>query len=314
MGRALSMGLVAVSLASGCYVGPVYKLKENKLTCNEPLHVWAGGLVTHVNQGKGDGEFDYAPLDPRIDRIVGLYDLDSGGFYWDEVFVDDSHVAQQRIDGVGTIWNDGDLDVEYDVVATMSDERTHEYAVRERRLGCEMQRWVESDISGQPDPTEIWEGEFTDGGFEYVHRFALWGLVVEAEGRTENDFTYEETLEFEDGDVAFDWYEERDDEMRVTREFDERIGDVTLEGYWSRTLEGELTVRYDYDGGFGQIGEEWSYTLDPDGDGDGELVSGAVTCDLDFDEFACELADCTVPSLDGADCELRVSVPPVDVR
>lgn len=313
MVRAGWLGVMAILVLPGCYVGPVFKLKEKKLTCAEPLHAWAGGLVTHVNQGKGDGEFDYAPLDPRIDRIAGFYDLDSGGFFWNEYFVEDSQVSEKRIDGVGTIWNDGDLDVEYDVVASLPDDEEFEYRVRERRLGCDMQVWVDQDIPNQPDPTEVWEGTFADGGFDYVHRFALWGLVVEAEGRSENDFTYEENLSFDDDGAAFDWFEERDEEGTVTREFDESIGGISLEGYWERELEGDLSVRYDYVPSVGQA-EQWSYDLDDEGDGSGELTIGSVTCTLDFSNHDCEMAECNLSSLEGEACELRVSVPPVDVR
>lgn len=311
MVRATTLLVLGAVGLSAC--GPVYKLKEKKLTCSERFHTWGGGLVTHVNQGDGDGSFDYQPLDPRIDRIFGLYDLDSGGFYWDEDFVDGSQVRNRRIDGRGTIWNDGDLDVEYDVVADMPGDLEAAYYVREQRLGCDMTRWVESDIDGQPDPTDIVEGTFTDGGFEYLHRFALWGLEVEAEGRLEADSTYEEELSYDEGGVTFDWYEERDDDGTVLREFDESIDGITLQGFWERQLDGDLEVVYDYSAP-GRAREEWTYDLDDGGDGSGGWVFGNVSCDLRFRDFACTLQDCSSSSYEGDDCPLRVSVPPVDVR
>ena len=305
-----AMIVACAALTTGC--GKVYKLKDKKLTCSENLHTWAGGLVTHANQGKGDGSFDYEPLDPRIDRVAGAYDLNTGDFFWDEEFVEDFYVTANKIDGYGTIWNDGDLDLEYDVVAELRNESEHEYRVREQRLGCDMERWIEQDIAGQPDPTEVWAGTFADGGFDYVHRFGHYGLVMEAEGRTEDDFSYEERLSYDDDGNEIDWYEEGDGEGTVRREFEERVGGE-LTGYWERDAEGDFDVSYDY-APLGSVNQEWEYELDYEGDGSGSLRIGGISCDLDFDAYECTLDNCSQPALDGDDCDAPVTLPIVDVR
>jgi len=302
--------VACVALLGGC--GKVFKLKQKKLTCTEPFHTWGAGLVTHVNQGKGNGEFDYEPLDPRIDRVTGAFDLSTGDFFWDEEFVEDFYVTKNEVDGYGTIWNDGDLDIEYDVTAELRNEEEHNYRVREQRLGCEMEKWIDQDIEGQPDPTEVWEGEFTDGGYEYVHKFGHYGLLMEAEGRTEDDFSYEETLSYDEDGVEIDWYEEGDGEGEVRREFEERIGGV-LEGFWERKPDGDLEVDYEYTP-LGSQKQSWEYELDYEGDGSGTVTLGNVSCDLDWDAYDCTLEDCTQSGLDGDDCDAPVTLPIVDLR
>jgi len=303
--------VLACALVVGA-CGPTFKLKEKKLTCSEPFHAWAGGLVAHVNQGNGNGEFDYDPLDERIDRIAGAYDLKTGDFFWDEEFDEDAYIEKNEIDGYGTIWNDGDLDIEYDVTAELRNDTEYDYRVRQQRLGCEMETWVEQEIDDQPDPTEVWEGEFTDGGYEYVHRFGHYGLLMEAEGRTENDYSYEERLSYDDDGVEIEWYEEGDGEGTVRREFEENVSGL-LEGYWERELDGDVVAKYDFEPVGGQR-EEWSYEIDHEGTGSGELSIGGITCDLDFDEYDCELDDCSQSGLDGDSCSPPVTIPVVDIR
>jgi hypothetical protein len=304
--------LIAVALLQGCYVGPVFKLKPRELTCAEPFHPWGGGLVTHVAQGRGDGRFDYDPPGGVLDRISGEMNLRTGEFFWVEDYADDSYRADNTVEGYGTIWRDGDLDVRYDMLATTDEGDEFDYTVREQRLGCDMERWIEENIDDVPDPTEVWDGTFTDDGFEYEHRFGRYGEVMVAEGRTESDGSYEESLRFEEGGDLIHWDEEGDGEGVVRREFDERL-DFQLTGSWERQKNGDLEVAFEFKAQSGPL-QTWSYDVSERGNGTGRLQIGGSECDLSFDEWSCRLEDCNVASLEGEPCDAPMEPPRLDIR
>ncbi len=305
-------------LAQGCYVGKVFRVKPKKQTCSEPFLIWGGGLVAHVDAGKGNGEFSYAPADPLLEWVEGAYDLKTGDFSYVNDYVPDSYRAYDQVDGFGTIWRDGDLDLLYTVEAVTDEDDTFTYDVREQRLGCEMERWVfltdgiDEDDEDAEVPTEVWVGEFTDGVYEYEHRFGLYGEVMVAEGVTEPDGTYEEIVRFDDGGAQIEWEEEGDGEGGIRREFYENVGSV-LEGYWERAKNGDLVVEYLYEP-LASPSQAWDYTASERGNGSGTLEIGANKCKIDLDEWECVLKGCTTDALEGEPCSPPVTIPLVEYR
>ena len=304
-------------LLQGCYVGPVFRVKERKMTCAEPYLIWGGGLVAHVDAGKGNGTFSYDPADNLIEWVEGAYDLKTGDFAYYNDYAPDSYRAKDEIDGYGTIWRDGDIDVIYDVEAITDEEDTFQYRVREQRLGCEMERWVElTDLvvdEDAPIPTEVWTGEFTEGVYQYVHRFGLYGMVMEAEGETQPDGTYTESLRFEDaGGASIVWDESGDGDGGVRREFDEQVGS-SLEGYWEREKNGDLTVEYLFEP-VAAPQQAWDYVVNERGNGGGSLEIGTNRCDIALDLWDCVLEDCTTAALEGEECNPPLTIPLVEYR
>lgn len=304
--------LPAVALLQACYIGPVFKLQEKSLTCSEPMLGWGGGLVTHVMMGKGDGSFDYDPPGGLLDRVVGAMNLRTGDFQWSEDYAPDSYRARNDVLGYGTIWEDGDLDIGYDMNAITDEGDEFSITIRERRLGCEMERWVEENIEDVSDPSQVWAGTFTDGGFEFEHRFGHYGLVMQAEGRTESDGSYEERLRYEEVGAVVYWDEEGDGEGWARREFDEQLG-FSLEGFWERQKNGDTEVEYEYQAVTGPP-QFWAYEVNERGNGSGSLAIGAAECDIRLSEWSCVLEDCNQASLEGEACVPPLEPPRLDLR
>lgn len=306
-------------LAQGCYVGPVFRVKQKKQTCPEPFLIWGGGLVAHVDAGRGDGSFAYTPADPLLDWVEGSYDLKTGDFSYVNDYIGDSYRAIDEVSGYGTIWRDGDMDLFYDVTATTDEDDEFSYSVREQRLGCEQERWVfltdlmeDPDDEDEPVPTEVWAGEYTGGEFVYEHRFGKYGEVLVAEGVSEADGTYTEELDYEEDGIVIQWEEEGDGEGGIRREFYENVGNV-LEGYWERELSGTLVVEYVYDP-LASPAQTWDYRVTERGNGNGSLEIGENRCDIDLDEWECTLEDCSTPELEGEPCTPPVRIPLVEYR
>ncbi len=305
-------------LAQGCYVGPVFRVKQKKQTCSEPFLVWGGGLVSYVDAGRGDGSFSYAPTDPLYQWVEGNYDLKTGDFWWQADYVPDSYRIWDQVEGYGTIWRDGDSDIFYSVNAVTDEEDTFEFDVREQRLGCDMERWVyltdgiDTEDEDEVIPTEVWAGTFTGGVYEYEHRFSLYGEVMEATGTSNPDGSHTEELRWEDGDATIRWDEEGDGEGGVRREFYEDVGSV-LDGYWERAKNGDLVVEYYFEP-VASPGQAWDYEVDERGNGRGALEIGENKCDIDLDEWECTLEDCTTAALEGEPCSPPVRIPLVEYR
>ena len=175
-----------------------------------------------------------------------------------------------------------------------------------------MERWVEENIEDVADPSQVWDGVFIDDGLEYEHRFGHYGLVMEADGRTESDGSYEERLRFEDDGVVIYWDEEGDGEGYIRREFDEQLN-FALEGYWERQKNGDTEVEYEYQAVVGPR-QYWQYDVNERGNGSGSLTIGAAECSIDLDGWLCRLEDCNQATLEGEVCEPPLAPPRLDLR
>lgn len=117
--------------------------------CKYDCYEWSDDLLAHIMTGPGDGSFDYDPADTPRQRIAGDYKLGSGEFYWDVTYADAYWVDATHVDGYGTAYHNGDLDVLYsDTSVDMLGEETVTW-YRVYREGCEMrtQTWTEDDQS-----------------------------------------------------------------------------------------------------------------------------------------------------------------------
>lgn len=286
--RGIAVVVIAASLA-GCSIGPKWKLmKPQKRTCAAEFLEWGGGLTFHVDQGPGDGTFAYDPPGDLITWVEGVYNLRNGDFVYTVTYADDSFRERDEVQGFGTLWTDGDMELEYTLTAHFADDSTASWEVHSQRYGCQ----EVSRIEDEDGRLEIVDGTWGSDAFSYVREW-IWGpLVVEAKGSLEPDGDWEESASEKDGDLRLIYIDKGHADGRVRRDFKgfnglvevsgdgsvDRTGTVVMD-YWSRSGEGEKAF--------------WEYEVDAWGDGTGIWEQGDATCDLKFDDFSCKLRNCT---------------------
>lgn len=147
--------------------------------CSYDCYDWSDDLLAHILTGPGDGSFDYDPVDVPRQRIAGDYKLGSGEFYWDVTYAEAYYVDSTHVDGYGTAYHNGNLDILYS--ETSIDMLGDEFVTWNRvvRDGCAMriQTWSEDDQSdlidavGEYDSDDSYHWSYEIDGYEYSGGF-----------------------------------------------------------------------------------------------------------------------------------------------
>lgn len=260
-------------------------------TCDADYLPWAGELTQDVLQGSGNGEFAYAPSDSDIvSQVAGRYSLVTGEFDRRRTYVDSAYRTVDSAVGAGTLWPDGDLDLEYDLAIELPS-RTRTVRVRDRRLGCEVDRRVDYG-EGRVD---IFRGTLADDALAYTHEWVDGARVLLADGVRQRTGEWTETLAYEDANLDYQLTETgnlRDGSWR--RDLDYSDDEVEIVGFYRLRPNGRTNVEYTATVGVAAT-EVWDYDLDPSGDGSGTLTfadTEVPTCTLQFVDGACEVSDC----------------------
>jgi hypothetical protein len=286
--------LLVCLLLIGC--GSSFKLEATALTCGVDIFSWSGGLTRSVLQGEGDGSFHYAGSH-GVASIEGDYDLATGVFGYDVVWSPGHARVNERVDGQGTLWTDGDMDIEYTREVQWVDESVTTLTSREKRLGCS----VSEQHTGEDGTTYLY-GTYDSDGLEYRREYAEGSHTIEAEGRLGSAGGYGEEVAYESGLYVLEYQQSGSLSGNALRVFTDTVDGVTVDGQWTRDDVG--VVSYDYGvTGEGYL-EEWLFELDFSGTGEGEVVIGDTSCDLEVTDFACERkrcgdlrGSCTFPAL-----------------
>ena len=111
---------------------------DNSPRCGHDVFDWFGGLVHHLDQGDGFS-FNYVPPELSVARINGGYITENSNtdFYWYKTYADGYYLEKSTIQGIGTAYSSGDLDVLYveDVVDSLEDtDKLNEEVMRECRV------------------------------------------------------------------------------------------------------------------------------------------------------------------------------------
>jgi len=274
--------------AAGCV--PVFKLDKKDRSCEEDFIEWGGGLTHHVDAGNGTGEFSFYNENPIIDLTEGRYDLETGDFEWSDQYLEAAHRDLARYVGGGTLWRNGDLDLEYQMELHYSDQTNAVFDVRQERFGCDENFRIQS--TEDDTDLEFITGTFTGGQYEYTHEWIFGSVVAVSTGTLRPDLSYTEIIDFEDGPVVLVHVEDGDGQGNATRQFEYEDGYITLEGTWDQGIEGTLSMDYTSksQGAKKQI---WSYHYDALGNGAGTWEQGPVTCDLLFELGECKRRKCS---------------------
>lgn len=143
--------------------------------CQKDVYEWSDDLLAHMLTGPGDGTFDYDPDDVPRQSITGSYDYATGDFGWDVAYADSYWLIASKVDGYGTVYHDGDLDLQYTETETdvLSVVTTTNYRVTRSQCQMTVSSWsaenesdrVDHTGSYTDDDTYAWTG--TDGTYDY---------------------------------------------------------------------------------------------------------------------------------------------------
>ncbi len=305
-----ALGFLAL-FAGSAACGARYDLVDP--LCDPAAYRLDGGLVAHLAEGPGDGTFDYAPND-RVARVEGAYDLSTGEFSWVETRAAGERFSEVQVEGAGTAYPDGDLDVAYTWTGTFAGGRqTARYEVREVRLGCDVARtWSVDDAL-----VAVEEGTLAADGYEWTLEEAFGDAVAVTEGVQAANGSWDATQAVRKDDVEVIWEEGGRANGEITRAYATLSEDGAIDG--SVTWSGDNTRELVFTETQAQLRFSWDLTVDLRGNGDGDLdlrtVDGDFSCDVTLDRYDCE-ASCSGQRI-GCEPALAEAVPltlPVALR
>jgi len=268
------MLLAAPLLLAGCSSEGFYVRGES---CNTKYLKWGGGLTYHLLQGKSDGTFDYDPKGAVMTRLVGSYDLHTGDFSWNTEFNPDHWRTARTVEGYGYAYTNGDLDIEYTITTTDINAVDYEAAVREKRVGCTVNRRTSYEFG------EVFHhGTWFDKEYQYTDEDEYQGSPWIVEGVLRDDYTWTESLDFSGSGLTYDYEENGDEDGYARRDWTQVSSGSTFDGYTETFLDGGEHTYYTVNGS-----GTWDYTVDYNGNGSGTYSEPGLDCDLTFTEGNC---------------------------
>ena len=258
---------------------------DQEPACEYDIYGWSDDVIAHILTGKGDGEFDYDPEDVPRQVIKGAYDPAKGDFSWKIAYADDYYIVDASVEGFGTAYHNGDLDIQFTQSATdILEEENVEYWDVER-AGCAMtiQSWEDEDQEDVFQAVGIYESEKT---YAWTAEETYSDIKYTWSGSQRQNLARSYTVEAEDG--SYYWFNEESPAGTEDAAFERHCSDA-VSIYW---CEGSRAVEFDG-------GSVWSYTetntnndqviatvektFNYDGSGTGVIVyTSGVTCTLNY--------------------------------
>lgn len=234
--------------------------------CYDEPYGWSDDLASWVNQGDGTGAFSVDPAGDAADEVEGAYDPYSGAFAWVRRYDDDHWRTKDEVEaGEGTVYHNGDLDLEYVVVSTDKLDATWRSAVRVERYECAQEWWTwdpEADepvydhfegsysrttFSWEADVEDVeWSGTRSDDGSATEHYAAgknEWDTTYRADGTSRSEFETSDTNYTYAGSEEIAFNGDREQEYTILDGKDEVC---TVEA--SFDYDGDGTASYDCGG------------------------------------------------------------------
>jgi hypothetical protein len=271
----------------------------DKRPCDAVLIDTANDLSVMVDEGPGDGSFDYVPEGwPQIGSISGDYNLKTGAFSW-EVKPAEAEAWRllEDVGGIGLIERNGSIDTDYTKVTTYKNGDLLQQQIRHQRAGCLDTRHIENLDTGE---ITLITGTWSNSGMAWVRDFTQGPAAAQAEGHLNHDHSWWETVDHKNNDIALSWQTEADGTGYAIHTFDDDDGWNNTKGTSEVFLDG--TIAMDFTLNHPETDKQtWVFSVDGSGDGTGTWVRGGDTCTVKYKSGDCQLKSCTDPDLDG-DC------------
>lgn len=120
---------------------------DQEPACRYDVYDWSSDLLSHIRAGDGLGAFDYDPEDVPRHILRGSYDAESGDYSWITGYAPSYFLVGTEVDGYGTAWHNGDLDIVQTERATDVRGASRVQTDRVKRVGCGMvvESWSRDD-------------------------------------------------------------------------------------------------------------------------------------------------------------------------
>jgi hypothetical protein len=265
---------------------------DEAATCQYNVYDWSDDVTAHILRGSGDGTFSYDPDDDPRTGLEGWYDPASGDFAWDVSYDGDYYLESAEVEGYGTAYHNGDLDVLFETVVTdILDVETTTWT-RAKREGCDM--IVSTWADGAEDEAVVAEGSYED---DDTYKWEIGYAGYEWRGSFRRNQSRTETIDADDGSYFVSTTYQADGVVESERETDCYDGLFcvgTTEVRFGGTELGDIEV---FDGDTSVATVTWEFQYDGDGTQTIDYVDGdTVTCDFEVDG-----SDCTYSCDDGSD-------------
>lgn len=268
---------------------------DQEPACDQDVYWWSDDLLAHILMGDGSGEFDYDPIDDPRESLDGEYDTDDGDFSWTEKFDSDYYLRRNAVEGFGTVYHNGNLDLLFTETVTDMLDETWGTVFRVQRDECDMTiaTWdAEADI----DSALVMVGSYEDE--------AVWSWEAEVEGYTYTGAlrqSLQRTNQIEADDGSYWAFTSATPDGETEQEWNGACGDgLNCEGTSTRHFDGTLEESYvAYDGGelYAEIEGEFAY----DQSGEQTIVyyldGDTTTCTYTYESAE----DCSYECDDGSD-------------
>lgn len=291
----MSLTFLALLACSGGKDGNPYF--SGDWACEHEPWDWYSDPVQYLLEADEDGEFDFDPPGEVVTGRKGTYDYDSGDFEWESEFVEGYYGAEGLVEGYGTIYDDGDLDVLYRSVFTDVLGDSSHSRVRAERDGCTavVKTWsIDADAALEDTPSADpfeWIYEIVDD--DEVRRDAAWSEDGEdwvATGTMTDDLVSRLHYETLSGSLIYDSTSYGDGTATATQEAHD--GDYDI--YWNLDdyLDGSRDIAMEaYEAGSSDLVQQCAYGVTYEGVGSGECTfyqgGDSLTCELSFDQDSC---------------------------
>jgi hypothetical protein len=258
-------------------------------TCEYDVYDWSDDVTAHILAGDGSGSFSYDPADDPRTRIDGDYDPSTGDFAWKASYDDDYWLSSARVEGYGTAYHNGNLDVLFETVTTDVLDQQSSTWTRMHRRGCQMSMSWWAD--GAEDDALVASGAYEDDdAFQWVMDYAGYDW----RGSWRRNQSRTEVIDADDGSYFVSTVTQADGLVLSDLEVDCYDGyfcEGATELSFSGTELGEVEV-FDGNGGDRVATVSWSFQYDGDGEQTIAYDGGdTVTCTYQVDGDDCSY-DC----------------------
>lgn len=261
--------------------------------CTYAVQGWSDDLLGYIASGDGSGSFDFDPEDEPRTALSGAYDPADGAFDWQVNFDGDYFLDRVDVEGEGTVYHDGDLDLLW--TSTTRDVLDQVFTSHERRVreGCDV-TWVTWD-DGAEDAALRFDGRYQDDAtFEWTADYPGYDW----RGSIWSDASSQDIIEAEDGSYDYRTDTFADGTQETGFAVDCYDG-LRCKGEGERDFDGTSSQSFDvYDGAdvVAHIEAEFGY------DGDGTQViaytdGDTVSCTFDVSD---DLSSCSYRCDDGS--------------